>query len=407
MSLATESDFGVSFILHSDSDKDIFKNNNAGAFENVFKRPIQLNLEFEYEICLANIHAPIQQCSLVKNDFEKSYIQYNIGLFQHIDEKWKHHPEVGSKKLWKMAPNQSFMGLDNADTTRDDMKDRRKYFMEKLSRSLKLEDLNPEGTQFKCLKLFKNALDKTNGYSFSGKLMGTYDDEDGTFDFDILAEVNQADRYDLFQELLEINELMPRQNQGFLKLNMNNFFKTFHSYLETKKNYIDDYFTFKRAEGALETGTDVDIQPSEESEIELVLGIFITMGERMRNFFSLDDEPIIVGYCGFTLNSPFQLNKVKAIPIFVKQKIDSLFIYSDMVMQSIRVGNSLTNLLDIVTVNSNIGNSPSPLNVYKPLANKYLKGGSILIKDQFGETIAFSKDAYTALEIVIRKRQLL
>ena len=235
MSLATESDFGVSFILHSDSDKDIFKNNNAGAFENVFKRPIQLNLEYEYEICLANIHAPIQQCSLVKNDFEKSYIQYNIGLFQHIDEKWKHHPEVGSKKLWKMAPNQSFMGLDNADTTRDDMKDRRKYFMEKLSRSLKLEDLNPEGTQFKCLKLFKNALDKTNGYSFSGKLMGTYDDEDGTFDFDILAEVNQADRYDLFQELLEINELMPRQNQGFLKLNMNNFFKTFHSYLETKK----------------------------------------------------------------------------------------------------------------------------------------------------------------------------
>ena len=407
MSLATESDFGVSFILHSDSDKDIFKNNNAGAFENVFKRPIQLNLEYEYEICLANIHAPIQQCSLVKNYFEKSYIQYNIGLFQHIDEKWKHHPEVGSKKLWKMAPNQSFMGLDNADTTRDDMKDRRKYFMEKLSRSLKLEDLNPEGTQFKCLKLFKNALDKTNGYSFSGKLMGTYDDEDGTFDFDILAEVNQADRYDLFQELLEINELMPRQNQGFLKLNMNNFLKTFHSYLETKKNDIDDYFTFKRAEGTLETGTDVDIQPSEESEIELVLGIFITMGERMRNFFSLDDEPIIVGYCGFTLNSPFQLNKVKAIPIFVKQKIDSLFIYSDMVMQSIRVGNSLTNLLDIVTVNSNIGNSPSPLNVYKPLANKYLKGGSILIKDQFGETIAFSKDAYTALEIVIRKRQLL
>ena len=410
MSLATESEFGVSFILHSDSDKDIFKNNNAGAFENIFKKPIQLNLEFEYEICLANIHAPIQQYSLVKNDFEKSYIQYSIGLFQHIDEKWKHLPEVGSKKLWKMAPNQSFMGLDNADTTRDDMRDRRKYFMEKLSRSLKLEDQNPEGTQFKCLKLFKNALDETNGYSFSGKLMGTYDDGEGTFNFDILAEVNQADRYDFFQELLMIKGLLPRQNRGFLKQNMDNFLKPFHTLLETKKNKndIDDYFTFKQAEGSLETGTDVDIHPSEESEIELVLGIFITMGERMLKFFSLDDdEPIIVGYCGFTLNSPFQLNKVKALPIFVKQKIDSLFIYSDMVMQSIRVGNSLTNLLDIVTVNSNIGNSPSPLNVYKPLANKYLKGGSILIKDQFGETIAFSKDAYTALEIVIRKRQSL
>ena len=69
------------------------------------------------------------------------------------------------------------------------------------------------------------------------------------------------------------------------------------------------------------------------------------------------------------------------------------------------MGHSLTNLLDIVSVNSNIGNSPSPLNVYKPLANKYFKGGSILIKDQFGESIAFSKEAYTALEIVIRKRQ--
>ena len=78
-----------------------------------------------------------------------------------------------------------------------------------------------------------------------------------------------------------------------------------------------------------------------------------------------------------------------------------------MVKQSIRVGNSLTNLLDIFSVNGNIGNSPSPLNVFKPLANNYLKGGSIIIRDQFGETIPFSKEAYTALEIVIRKRQSL
>ena len=41
MSLETESEFGVSFILHSDSDKDIFNNNNACSFENDFKKPIQ------------------------------------------------------------------------------------------------------------------------------------------------------------------------------------------------------------------------------------------------------------------------------------------------------------------------------------------------------------------------------
>ena len=74
--------------------------------------------------------------------------------------------------------------------------------------------------------------------------------------------------------------------------------------------------------------------------------------------------------------------------------------------KNIRVGNSMTNLLDIVSVNQDIGNSPTPINVYKHLANKYIEGGSILIKDQFGETIAFSKEAYTALEIVIRKRIL-
>ena len=89
MSLETESDFGVSFILHSDSDTEIFKNNNACAFENVFKKPIQLNLDNEYEICLANIHAPIYECSLVKNDFDKSFIQYSIGLFRYIDENGK------------------------------------------------------------------------------------------------------------------------------------------------------------------------------------------------------------------------------------------------------------------------------------------------------------------------------
>ena len=137
---------------------------------------------------------------------------------------------------------------------------------------------------------------------------------------------------------------------------------------------------------------------------EIILAIYITFGECMRHFLSLEDEPIIVHYCGPTLVSPHETNNVKAAPVFVKQKIDALSIYSDLVKKNIRVGNSMTNLLDIVSVNRNIGNTPTPINVYKPLANKYIKGGSILIKDQFGETIAFSKEAYTALEIVIRKR---
>ena len=71
MSLERESEFGVSFILHSDSDKELFKDNNACSFENVFKKPIQLALDNEYEICLANIHSPIHPYS--EGFWEMSY----------------------------------------------------------------------------------------------------------------------------------------------------------------------------------------------------------------------------------------------------------------------------------------------------------------------------------------------
>ena len=268
MSLETESDFGVSFILHSDSDTDIFKNNNACAFENVFKKPIQLNLEHAYEISLANIHAPIYQCSLVKNDFEKSFIQYNIGVFEYVDEKWKLHNVIDPIKIWKMAPNKSFMGLDKADTTRNDMEHRRINFIENLSRSLILEDIHPDGEQTKCLRIYKDALDKANKYSFSGKLMGTYDDGLGIFDFDMLAEVNQEDRYDLLQKLLEIYVNFPDGDGNWLKEYLDLIKK---EYKQDQGTNINDFFKFNRNDGP-----SIDEDSDEDSKNEFIFGLFIS-----------------------------------------------------------------------------------------------------------------------------------
>ena len=412
MSLERESEYGVSFILHSDSDKELFKENNASSFENVFKKPIQLSIENEYEICLANIHSPIHQFTLTGMDFDKCHITYNLALF--LNRKHKFIRISGPMKLWSSAPDTSFMGLDENDNTRHDMRHRREKFINRLSRSLRLEHDDENGKQAQCLKLYKKLLDKHKQYTNSGLLMATYNDESGILQFDHIPKDLELDRFEVFQEILIACEIFePDIAPDYLKLN----YDTLVDYLvdkhikdeHKKEKNIYDSFEFNRngltpndleIEGVNEATEDVGTLDHQE----MILGIYITFGERMRHFLSLEDEPIIVHYCGPTLVSPHETNNVKAAPVFVKQKIDSLFIYSDLVKKDIRVGNSMTNLLDIVSVNRNIGNTPTPINVYKPLANKYIKGGSILIKDQFGETIAFSKEAYTALEIVIRKR---
>ena len=223
MYFETESKNGVSFILHSESDKELFKNNNASSFENVFKKPIRLDLENEYEICLANIHTPVHQFSLIENDFEKSQITYNLGIF--INKNNKFIPIAKSIKLWSCAPDKSFMGLEETDTTRHDISHRRENFIKELSRSLKLEDEIETSAQVKCLTAFKKELDRHNRYSNSGLLMATYDDTSGILQFDhVPKDIEEIDRFIVFQDLLTaVGSFPPDVPRDHLKTGFDTF----------------------------------------------------------------------------------------------------------------------------------------------------------------------------------------
>ena len=103
------------------------------------------------------------------------------------------------------------------------------------------------------------------------------------------------------------------------------------------------------------------------------------------------------------LINPYESNQLP-IPRFERMNIDSLFIYSDLVEHSVRVGNAITNLLAIVSVNKKMVNMSNPLHIFRPISHKYFQSVSIRITDQFGGSIDFEKESFSAIEVVIKKR---
>ena len=123
-----ENTYGVTFLIHSNSDCDIFPDNSSTEFTNVLKTPVDLDINKEFGVCLSNIHAYPYQYSLVKDDLN-SGLNYKLGMFEFNFEtqKWcllsKDNPgknsttphfdyEVFSKTVFSLVPSESFMGLD-------------------------------------------------------------------------------------------------------------------------------------------------------------------------------------------------------------------------------------------------------------------------------------------------------
>ena len=99
----------------------------------------------------------------------------------------------------------------------------------------------------------------------------------------------------------------------------------------------------------------------------------------------------------------FDANK-SLIPRFGRVEIDSYFIYSDLVKQSVRVGNTITNLLAVVSVSKKYSNMMAPMHLFKPLSHTYFHSVSVKIRDQNGDPISFEDNSYSVLEILIRRR---
>ena len=78
-------------------------------------------------------------------------------------------------------------------------------------------------------------------------------------------------------------------------------------------------------------------------------------------------------------------------------------VYSDIILPKIHVGDSLTNILDIISVpNGKTFQRSNAVGLYRPLKNHTIHSISIAIYDKDGESVFFPKKTFTALELEIR-----
>ena len=133
-----------------------------------------------------------------------------------------------------------------------------------------------------------------------------------------------------------------------------------------------------------------------------ILALYIEGGPKMQRFLNLHN-PYIIAYAGYAYISPHVCNDF-IHPNFNLNAIDSMFIYSNIVEKT-RVGSSLSNLLDIVTVDKTVINKQVPISVYKPLSKYNFSNASIYITDSFGEPISQPRNTFTGVEIHIKQRK--
>ena len=404
-----ESEYGLSVVLHSESNKNIFNYNKPTRFTNIFKKPIKLNEANEYEICLGNIHIPSHQSVLVKNDFDRSNITFNLGMFLYdkTTGKWN-LLDNSNRELWRLAPTLDFEGLNEQYITNS----QKKEYLTKIIDNLSLGSHTI--TNENCLELFLNTVSKKT-VSFTKKIIEEYkpEDEESIWFKTLPVSMNQEDRYDFFEKLLRVLSIDPI---AYVK-------SVAHVFRPNEKRFVEKTFNKIKSDNS-ETLTRLkelyysDMYASlwedkkrrkderESDEITPIIAVYITYGDRMSKFLSVDDTAkFFIGYCGFQYTSPFDSNQLP-IPIFEKVTLDTLFIYSDLVAHSVRVGSHLTNLLGIVRVNKNkLTNMINPLHISRPLGHKYYQSASVHITDQNGGEIEFEKDSFSVLEIVIKKRE--
>merc|ERR1712055_540278 len=107
---------GLSVFATSAGSWDIYRENKPSRFSNFLKEPIQLNTNQKYEIALINYHLPAYEAILHGDDFEDSFIQYNIAQFHYDKTLCRYTPLKRSvKKLFRLAPRTNLNGLWAAD----------------------------------------------------------------------------------------------------------------------------------------------------------------------------------------------------------------------------------------------------------------------------------------------------
>ena len=217
-----ESSNGLSLFVTSNGSLESYPGNTSSCFTNTLKSPISLNHSINYEVQLSNLHIPAYENILKGNDYEYSYIAYNIGQFVYdpYTSKYKLQEEL-NKELFRLAPNKDFEGLFDSEDTLENLyqiipndnslrdlmgnpslKIQKENLINRISKSLRLDSKSK--TFRKDLKLLYHLkrylhLAKHNANKFDGgnNLMANWYSQFNGLLFADLKHVAQEKMYDL------------------------------------------------------------------------------------------------------------------------------------------------------------------------------------------------------------------
>ena len=446
-----ESEYGLSLFLTSQGNLEDFPNNKANAFNNIFSHGINLDHDKNYEVTLASFHLPSYVKSLVKNDFENSYIEYRLGFFKYNEYTLSYDlDKESSYPLFKLAPDKDFSGIylkehENLEhKLHSDLTQKKSSFINSLSKSLKLSQ-NASQQEKICYKLYTDSLYSSelnsNGVHEEDNLMCQYFKDYDLLFFKNLNHFTHSERIVLAQKLaigagIEENtfynhliKVLPNPHSfPELVVSMNEDGGEIHSfedYIKYLEGAVDENFInipilpklthtevtrlinskngiLDHAQNRVESNKQI-----KEFTTNGILCVYITFGSKMTRLLNLNvGEYIISMICGFPKICPYQYR----YPIhlnYYKENVSSILIYTDLVGTSVRIGGSVTNLLEILSF-SKSGNvlhtSTKPLQTFRPLKHNTFKKASVEIRTLNGELINFPDEMDSIIEIYIRPR---
>jgi hypothetical protein len=434
MDVIKESEYGITLTLHSDASNFEYQNNTPSSFTNILKLPIKLDHNENYEACLTNIHIPAYQSYLLKkSDSWRNDIKFNIGLFifDEFQSEWN-LLEDSQIDLWSynLVKDISPLELDN-DVTRPD-------FIKRLNASFNIRER--QLLKQRCLSLYNIFLkhkynsehekkliadcakckielstDLTNDIDMvRNRLKNNSNDGlpyiDFFEEFDLnkkdhvwlkhLEDLHTDEKYYLFEHLLNILniDIYKYLRDVFLK-NLN------FSKIQARRyvNRIKD-----EAGESIKKIFDAEVYKAlwKFSTGKPQLAMYVTFGDKLSDYLSIDrNKKQIITSCGNEgIYSIFKDNFLLT-PKFNKEKIKSLFIYSDIVKKSVRFGDYLTNLLGIVTVDNSLYSKPATIPIYRPISHNKINSVSVKVTDENGDNPNFQPGSFAAIEIQIRKSQ--
>ena len=415
-----EKSHGATILVHSEGSVDAFPQNSPSNFTNILQKPLNLDNDEEFVVGVSNVHLPTKQYILLKNDIESS-VTYNVGmfLFDKVMDDWI-LLKNSNRTLCTYTP------IKNIEPVLTDSDAERIFLLKKLTEILKLRgnsDIDSDRKSIFCHRLIQTMLfhhtDEFHGPKKAFKGCQTcFQIVQKKFSYD--SELYLSNIFDSFNKKNRNHVSIKTLNISDAKESAQ-FYEDIMKFLEIKPDeYLDTVLTKKIKEefanyslpDLVSYSWDNDLFDPEQDITKPVMALYTTFGTRMADFLNIHkDTKYFIHSDDLDMDTPLKKYRVKSdkynpllTPRYITPKILSYFIYSDVVKHSVRLGDSVSNLLCVITVDESVINIKNPISSFKPISHNTIYSISFVLTDQYGRRLHFVDNQYAALELIIKRR---